>query len=59
MTIEQLSDAALEGDEDAAKQLEKVAREGNKEAAEKAFRMFRSKKQNDKAAEMRNIMRGR
>ena len=59
MTIEQLSDAAMEGDEDAAKQLEKVAREGNKKAAEKAFRMFRSKKQNDKAAEMRNIMRGR
>ena len=46
MSIEQLYDAALKGD---------------KEAAAKAFRMFRSKeyRDNDKAMEMRNIMRRR
>lgn len=42
-------------------QLYNAAKSGDKEAAAKAFRMFRSKeyKDNDKAAEMRNIMRGR
>ena len=40
-------------------QLYNAAKSGDKEAAAKAFRIFRSRKENDKAAEMRNIMRGR
>ncbi len=42
-------------------QLYNAAKSGDKEAAAKAYRMFRSKeyKDNDKAAEMRNVMRGR
>lgn len=40
-------------------QLYNAAKSGDKEAARKAFRMFRSRKENDKAMEMRNIMRGR
>jgi len=40
-------------------QLYAAAKAGDKEAAAKAFKMFRSRKENDKAMEMRNIMRGR
>ena len=50
-----------EAEEVSIEQLYNAAMSGDKEAAAKAFRMFRSKeyKDNNKAAEMRKIMRNK